>query len=277
MLKFTFLSENKTQRVACLAEFGLSILIEADGKTILFDTGCSELFAENASRIGVDLSKVDLCVISHGHFDHTQGVPRFCRENDHAPVYIHRDALFPTYGTTDGVLDDYNCGVIWTDGQREEVRDRLVFTDGPLWLTEDIVISGTVPDVPGFKPIEDFFRKLPEGLIPDDLSHEQFLAVRQKGKGIFLFSGCSHKGIVAAVEYAKELFPGEPIYSIIAGMHMMAADRETILRVIDRLKEESPELVMPMHCTGVNALALFREKFGEKCELACCGMSYTFG
>ena len=47
--------------------------------------------------------------------------------------------------------------------------------------------------------------------------------------------------------------------------------------LLDHLKEESPELVMPMHCTGVNALALFREKFGEKCELACCGMSYTFG
>jgi len=276
MLRFTFLSENKTQRVACLAEFGLSIFIEADGMNILFDTGSSELFAENAARIGVDLSKADACVISHGHFDHTQGVPRFCRENDHAPVYIHKDSLYPTYGTENGVLDDYNCGVIWTEEQKREIWDRLSFTDGPLRLTKDIVISGTVPDVPGFKPIEQFFRKLPEELIPDDLSHEQFLAVRQEGKGVFLFSGCSHKGIVAAVEYAKELFPGERIYAIIAGMHMMAADRDTVLRVIDRLKAEDPELVMPMHCTGVNALALFKQEFGEKCELACCGSSYTY-
>ena len=276
MLKFTFLSENKTQRASCLAEFGLSVMIEADGKTILFDTGCSEIFAENAKRIGVDLAKADCCVISHGHFDHTQGVPRFCRENLTAPVYIHKDSFFPTYGTTDGVLDDYNCGIIWTDDQRAEVKDRLVFTDGPLRLTDDIVISGTIPDVPGSKPVEDFFRKLPEGLVPDDLSHEQFLAVRQEGKGIFLFSGCSHKGIVAAVEYAKKLFPGEKIHAVIAGMHLMAADRETILRVIERLMEEDPELVIPMHCTGVNALALFKEKFGERCELACCGSEYSF-
>ena len=276
MLKFTFLSENKTQRVACLAEFGLSMVIEADGKTILFDTGCSELFAENAKRIGVDLDAVDCCVISHGHFDHTQGVPRFCLENSHAPVYIHKDSLYPTFGTTDGKLDDYNCGVIWTDGQKAEIADRLVFTDGPLWLTDNIVISGTIPDVPGFKPIEDFFRKLPEGLVPDTLSHEQFLAVREEGKGVFLFSGCSHKGIVAAVEYAKKLFPGERIYAIVAGMHMMAADRGTVLRVIARLKEEDPEIVMPMHCTGVNALAIFKEEFGDRCELACCGGSYEY-
>jgi len=276
MLKFTFLSENKTQRVACLAEFGLSMIIEADGKTILFDTGCSELFAENAKRIGVDLDAVDCCVISHGHFDHTQGVPRFCRENSHAPVYIHKDSLYPTFGTTDGELNDYNCGVIWTDGQKAEIADRLVFTDGPLWLTDNIVISGTIPDVPGFKPIEDFFRKLPEGLVPDTLSHEQFLAVREEGKGVFLFSGCSHKGIVAAVEYAKKLFPGERIYAIVAGMHMMAADRGTVLRVIARLKEEDPEIVMPMHCTGGNALAIFKEEFGDRCELACCGGSYEY-
>ena len=100
--------------------------------------------------------------------------------------------------------------------------------------------------------------------------------MREEGKGVFLFSGCSHKGIVAAVEYAKKLFPGERIYAIVAGMHMMAADRDTVLRVIARLKEEDPETVMPMHCTGVNALAIFKEEFGDRCELACCGGSYEY-
>lgn len=104
-MKFSFLIENKTDHPGVVAEHGLSIYIEAHGKKILFDTGESGLFAQNAKAMKVDLSEVDLAVISHGHYDHAGGVPTFCEINDRAPVYIHKNAFRKSYGYENGVMD----------------------------------------------------------------------------------------------------------------------------------------------------------------------------
>ena len=69
-MKLFVLSENTAKNEAFAAEHGLSIYIEAQGKRILFDTGASSVFAENAQKLGVDLSKVDFVILSHGHNDH---------------------------------------------------------------------------------------------------------------------------------------------------------------------------------------------------------------
>ena len=155
-------------------------------------------------------------------------------------------------------------------------RDRIVLTDGPLWLTEDLVISGTIPDLPGFQPVEEFYR--PDGtgqLRRDPMAHEQFMAVREAG-GIVLFSGCSHKGIVAAVEYARKLFPGEKLRGVAAGMHLYSADRTTCREIADRLAAEEPEAVLPFHCTGLEAICVMKAVLGERCVLTGTGGEFVF-
>ncbi len=272
MTKMTFLSDNKTESGACLAEWGLSVLIETGTKKILFDTGQSDLFARNAKKLHVDLTDVDFAVISHGHYDHTNGVPAFARIAPQAPIYIHKNAFAKFYGTTDGEIDDYNCGILWTDEEKAALEGHLSLTDGPVWITPDIVISGTIPDAPELRPIEQFYRLRPDGsLTPDDMSHEQFLAIRDPEKGILLFSGCSHKGILAAIRYAKALFPGEKIACILAGMHLIAASPADRLATIEAVKAEDPELVIPLHCTGMEAIAQLKGALGGRCLLACVG------
>ena len=275
MIDLTFLSENKVDHSECRAEFGLSMLIEAEGLKILFDTGASDMFYENAEKLGVDLRNVDLCVISHGHYDHTEGLPAFCRINETARIYLHKDALGVTYGTTDGTVDDYNCGILWDDAAKDKVMARVTPTDGPVWIRDNIVISGTIPDLPEFKPVELFYRETPSGLVPDTMSHEQFLAIGRED-GIWLFSGCSHKGILAAVEYAKVLFPGKPIAGIIAGMHLLSASNEVRGKIFDRIAAEHPKILIPMHCTGLEAIVMARLKLGDKCLLAGAGSHYSF-
>ena len=78
-MEFKFLVENKTESEGILAEHGLSIFIDTGDKKILFDAGASDAFALNAERMKVDLGQVNLAVISHGHYDHTGGIPLFCR------------------------------------------------------------------------------------------------------------------------------------------------------------------------------------------------------
>ncbi len=271
MIQLTFLSENKTEIAKCTAEFGLSMLIEAGGRKILFDAGYSNMFAANAKALGIDLSQVDLCVISHAHVDHTVGFPLFGRLNDHAKIYVQKDAFYPVFGAIDGVMQTVNGGITWPEEDRERLKDRLVFTDEPLWLDENTVISGRIPDVPAYKPGGLFFVELENGeRVEDDLRHEQFLAIRDDG-GVCLFSGCSHKGIVAAMEYTKKLFPGERIRAIVAGMHTMATPSDRLEAILDRIEAENPDLILPMHCTGMRAISRMRERFGERCLLAGAG------
>jgi len=73
-VKITTMSENTAPQKGILAEWGLSILIETDAATVLFDAGQGISAARNAASLGVDLSKVDFIVLSHGHYDHTGGL-----------------------------------------------------------------------------------------------------------------------------------------------------------------------------------------------------------
>ena len=110
-MKFTFLSDNKTENANCTAEWGLSILIESSGNKVLFDVGASSIFAENAKSLGVDLSDVEAVAISHGHYDHTEGMESFCEINKLALIYMHKEAISPAFGTAaDGTIAEGICG-----------------------------------------------------------------------------------------------------------------------------------------------------------------------
>ncbi len=281
-MKIKVLSENRTNQPECLAEHGLSVYIETENKKILFDLGASDIFIQNAKRMKVNLAKVDFAVISHGHYDHTGGAPAFCELNQKAKLYIHENAFETTYGFEDGVLETEPCSIRWTEAQRNAIADRFSLTKDPVWFNENIVISGTIPKREEEKPTETFFIKTEDGgLIPDKMEHEQFLAIREfdekgKSKGIFVFSGCSHNGVIPCLRYAKELFPGERILGFLAGMHLYNADKETRRQVLEQVTAEKMEYLLPVHCTGIDAICDLKILVGDRCIPAGVGNSYTF-
>lgn len=276
-MRLTVLLDNKTEKPDVNAEWGLSILIEADGKKIIYDLGATDMVIDNAEVMGVDLEDVDAVAISHGHYDHTGGIPGFCQVNDKAKIYIHKNAFSVFHGMENGIIDDYNCGVLIPKDELKRLEDRFVLTDGAVKLSENIILSGTIPDVAGVSPTEPFYIEREDGsMVLDDLSHEQFLVVKNEDKGLFIFDGCSHKGILPAIKYAQKLFPGEKIQGIFAGLHMYPAGNEEIMEAIKAIEEYDPDFIMPVHCTGMKAILMFKEYFKEKCIIASGGEVYEF-
>ena len=270
-MEFKFLVENKTDNPGVTAEHGLSIYIKAHGHKILFDAGATDMLIANAEEMKINLSEVDTAVISHGHYDHTGGFPAFCEKNDKAKIHIHKNAFRESFGFEDGKMDEVTCGIRWTKPEMDSMRDRIVFTDGPLQLDKNICITGTVPFAKGFSPTEKFFYKSESGeLIEDDMSHEQCLVIKEKS-GLYIFSGCSHRGAVSALNAGKSMFPGERVAVFVAGMHLYSASAEDRNKVVEQIAAENLDKIMPVHCTGIKAICDLKTALGDRCIAATAG------
>ncbi len=207
-MKVWTLIENTTTSPDLICEHGLSLYIEAGEHRILFDAGQTGAFADNAEKMGVDLSRVDICVLSHGHYDHGGGLKRFLEVNDHAPIYVNRHA-FGDYYNGEGKY----IGLDW----ELLSEDRLVFT-GDNRTIDDHVSIHSCPGFPQPSPVA------PHGLtvlrggqqVEDDFRHEQYLLIRE-GERRILLSGCSHRGILnIKTWFAPDAFLG--------GFHLMKLD-----------------------------------------------------
>ena len=270
-MKICFLTENKTEHEGILAEHGLSLYIETGGKKILFDSGATDTFAHNAEKMNIDLSAVDFAMVSHGHYDHTGGFPLFMKINDKAPLYLHRNAMRKSHGTENGRIEKNHCGIRWSEEEFSSMEKRIVRTDGPVKITNDIIITGTVPKAEGFVPSERFYYRDESGeFVEDDMSHEQCLVIRENG-GLYIFSGCCHRGAVSSLKAGQRMFPGMPVKLFAAGMHLYGADEETRKAVIDTMQKEAVEKIMPVHCTGIRAICEMKERWKDRCVIAVAG------
>lgn len=273
-MKFQFLVDNKTENSKCMAEWGLSIVIETGGKKILLDAGTTDLYKANADALGVELADVDALVISHGHFDHTGGVPSFVALNEKAPVYLHRDALYEAYGETGGMVESEPCSIRWTDEEMDAVWPRLQFTGSLMQLCENVTLLGDIPDLEGYPATEQFWRKLDDGsLVRDTMSHEQVLVIEEEA-GLYVFSGCSHRGVVPTLRHVQHVMPGKRIAGLIAGMHLYPASPEMRRRIVGEIAALDMDVVFPVHCTGMDAILQMKALMGDKCQVACTGDKY---
>ncbi len=274
-MKLTILTENMVNRRGFLAEHGLSVLVEAAGRRILFDTGQSGVYLHNAKRLGTALDGLDGIVLSHGHYDHTGGLEEFPYELP--PVFV-REKAFEEKLTGSREKGTYrDIGIPWRNGAdadcgaRRIDRTRLA-KEGILRLTgereeifPDVFTVGKIRSrVPQEPAPQSFFIRRADGLIRDEMEDEQLLVIRTP-EGLAVFAGCAHAGILNCLERVKEAFPGERLWLLLAGMHLRGCGQERLRTTVERLRACRFDWIIPLHCTGIEAIARMREEFGEKC------------
>ncbi|MBR4098896.1 MAG: MBL fold metallo-hydrolase, partial [Clostridium sp.] len=263
-MKITVLMENSAREGCGLTpEHGLSFYIEHKGKRILLDAGSSGRFADNAEALGVDLTQVELAVLSHGHYDHADGLRRFFALNKTAPVYIRPSAGGPYFSIkADGPRFVGIHRDLW-----QEHQARFHSADGLHALGEGMWLVPKTTSSPEFDSQErHLVRKLGENeFIPDDFSHEQAL-VFETEEGLVVFSSCSHGGIVNIARSVAQQLPGKPIRAVLGGLHLYSpgindlnCTPEYVRLVARTLREMGLERLWTGHCTGMTALGLLQE------------------
>lgn len=259
-MKLFVLSENTAKDESFAAEHGLSIYVETSGKRILFDTGASSVFAENAAKLGVDLSKVDFVVLSHGHNDHGGGLARFLELNKEAKIYAAKTAFGKYY--SDSGKDISVSRELLESG-------RVVFVEDKLELADNISIASLAAEAPKYAINTYGLQMEQEGkLVPDTFVHEHYLTVEENGKRI-VFSGCSHRGILNIMTWLKPDV-------VVGGFHFFKLDLanspkdKAYLETAAKLMQEGNTSFYTCHCTGVEQYE-FLKKHLEKLEYVAAG------
>jgi len=243
--QITTLIENVVYQSGLVAEHGFSAWIEWKGQSILFDFGQSPRFLSNAVVLGFNPTRIDLAVVSHGHYDHTGGIQEFLSKNTRASIWIREAALDPKASKTKN-----NIGI-----PSLEILDRSRFRH-PEGLTEVAPGVFLLPPPPLIFP-DDFHG---DGLLvsrdgawlSDDFSDEQSL-VLVGDQSITLLSACSHRGMANILHSASEAF-GLPSDLVVGGFHWKNLGFEECDRAVARLHQFPVRRFGVCHCTGVEHL-----------------------
>lgn len=264
MIKITTLIENSVKEKSLLhSEHGLSFYIQADDINILFDTGQSGSFVENADKLNVDLKKIDYVVLSHGHYDHTGGFKRLVKEKENSFQLITGEKFFNNKYKYDGIK--YTCiGNSFDEKYLEENKISIKYINEDTFnISDNISVASNFERKTDFEKIKDrFIIKVDNNYKKDDFSDEIVLAVKLQ-QGLLVVLGCSHVGIVNILETLIER-TDMPIYGIIGGTHLVEADDFRVDETIKYLREKDIKLIGVSHCTGEKAVEKLKDNFKDR-------------
>ncbi len=276
----------------CCACHGLSYMITARRQdrahTLLFDSGPEAYaFERNCTRLEIDLGAVEAIVLSHGHWDHSGGMlktldmMRARNGCERVPYYAHPDMfrsrarrmpngrMMPQKDVPDvRTLTENGADVILTREPR--VLEEAMF-----------YVSGEIARLTPFEQgLAAHFQRSEDGVgwtADPWLIDERFVAVNVTGKGLIVFTACSHAGVINVLCHAQALFPGIPLYALAGGFHLAGPNEQIIPDTVEAMKAFHLAVIAPGHCTGWRAMTALANTFGDSVvNPSAVGKRYSF-
>ena len=277
----------------CCAHHGLSLVlaVRVDGRTrtMLFDAGPEAYtVTRNGDRLGVPFKDIEAMALSHGHWDHAGGLLEAARlifaANGGKRVPFHaNEGMFVTRANT--LADGGYLPYVDVPSARELTAagaDVVSSPEARLLVDDLFYLSGEIPRVTSYeKGFPGHMKRSADGKSwePDPwLMDERYLAVNVKGKGIVVFSMCSHAGAVNVLTDARNAFAGTPLYAMMGGLHLSGPTVEPVIpETILDLMRFGLKRIVPAHCTGWRAFTALTRVYDESVLMpSAVGRKFTF-
>jgi 7,8-dihydropterin-6-yl-methyl-4-(beta-D-ribofuranosyl)aminobenzene 5'-phosphate synthase len=248
-MRLSILTENTASGKFC-AEHGLSYYIESD-VNILFDTGHSDVFLQNAQKLNIDINQIETVVLSHGHWDHGNGLKFLKNKN----LICHPDVFKKRFRKG----GDENIGLDLSL-QQLKIKFNIATSRKPYPVSKNIIFLGEIPRKNSFESQTTTFAL--ENNTDDFILDDSGLVIKLNDE-IIIISGCAHSGICNIIEYAKNITGITKIRAVIGGFHLKHNDNQT-QETIKYLKQQDVKEIYPSHCTELPALTAFYNEFQIK-------------
>jgi len=249
LIRITTLVENSPgEHLALHHEHGISFCIETEQGKVLFDTGQSDAFLQNAKQLRIDLDNLNYVVLSHGHYDHSGGFRALSEVASDFELVVGKGFFTEKYAAINGGYEFLGNNF---------TRDFLVERNIPYSeidtavreLMPGVSVLGQFPRNHRDEIINPRFKlKQGEEFVPDDFTDE-VLVVVDTSRGLVVLLGCSHPGMRNLLDAAKERFQ-KPIYAVMGGTHLVEASDDVTRAAYDYLRREGVEVIGVSHCTG---------------------------
>jgi 7,8-dihydropterin-6-yl-methyl-4-(beta-D-ribofuranosyl)aminobenzene 5'-phosphate synthase len=274
-VEVVILADNAANAPELSTEHGLSMWVTVDGKRILFDTGMGVVLPGNTAALGIDLNRTDAIVLSHGHFDHTGGLPYVFEQGIAPTIFMHPDAVGMRYGC----LQTPPHKPI---GMRPEIAESLsarsadiVPTIKPTQVTNHLWVTGPIPRRTFFEDTGGPFFVDEECRVKDPITDDQAIWM-ETAEGIVVLLGCAHSGVVNTLDDVAKVTGATQFRAVVGGMHLLNASEERLASTVDALKRYQVKLIAPCHCTGDTVMPILAERFPEHCARAGAGSRFTW-
>lgn len=262
MLRITTLIENSPGEHHGLAtEHGISFCIEKDGHIVIFDTGQSGAFLDNAPKLNINLSGAGHVILSHGHYDHSGGFRALCSAAGGFTLITGEGFFVPKYAFRNGAYD-----FLGNDFDEAFLSERGITSVTASAPAKEIlpgihVLSG-FPRIHTEEKINPRFVLEKDGaFVPDSFDDEILLAV-ETGEGLAVLLGCSHPGMRNMLDAVKERL-GRPILAVLGGTHLVEAKGTGLEKSLEYLQNSGILFIGMSHCTGKDVM--------DRLEAVCPG------
>jgi 7,8-dihydropterin-6-yl-methyl-4-(beta-D-ribofuranosyl)aminobenzene 5'-phosphate synthase len=276
--------DGKVKADTFLAEHGLSLLVTVwqgeEKHTILFDTGYTKIgVLHNMEQLGLNIEDIEVIVLSHGHMDHTGSLNAILDKIPGTiPLVIHPGAFaYPRYTRQpDGSKN------IWPQTLKRDALAQknveIVESETPTLIADEmIMVTGEVERTTAFeKGMPNALVEKNGEIVQDPILDDQAIVMKLNGKGLVVISGCAHSGIINTLTFARKTIGEQSIHTVLGGFHLTGPFFEKIHdETIQEMKKMDPDVIMPMHCTGLKAIQRFQREFPSSFVLNSVGSKMT--
>ena len=270
-MRVTVLIEDQAAKPGLRTEHGLSLLVEYSGGRILLDAGQGrDTLVENMEALGLDPGDLDALVVSHGHYDHTGGIPALARRKKGLPVYGSPEMFRPSWKLEPG-RPPREVGTPFSREELERAGASFRPVQGLAEVLPGAWAFGPIAG-PWTRAMKGFFLD-PEGRNPDPFRHEILFLLRQDEAGpALLFTGCCHRGVPNTLRAAAQALQGGRVGILLGGLHLRSAPPGEVEAAARALEGAGVESLWIGHCTGDSVVEDFaRRPFFQVARLQAGG------